>query len=133
MPTLKKTKEKKILSALKKKNINWIQTGKNDKAIDVYIKFGEKEGYPTISFETSYKGDVIVNKQVFTYENPNEAANDLALYIFNVGNEEKSFNMNDTKGNLYSLSGSQASNNTFKNVFSSSVITSSAFTKSMAN
>lgn len=126
--------ENNVLKNMKDININWIESNKKSKnAIDVFIKFGKKEGYPTITFETSYKGTVIVTNQSFTYKDAQKAANELALYIFNIGNIEKSFNMNDSKNGTYSLSGSQASNNVFKNLFSSSVITSSAFTKSIAN
>lgn len=125
--------EKELISELRKKNINWVNDGKSSKAIDVFVSFGNKENYPTVTFETSYNSKVVVSKKTFTYEDPQKAAKELALYIFNIGNEEKSFNMNDTKGNLYSLSGSHASNKDFKNLFSSSVITSSALTKSIAN
>lgn len=122
-----------LIDNLRDKNINWVNEGKNNKTIDVFLKFGSIENYPTVSFETNYNGKVIVSKKTFSYENAQTAADELALYIFNIGNEDKSFNMNEPKGNLYSLSGSQALNNDFKNLFSSSVITSSAFTKSMAN
>lgn len=91
-----------ILENLKNKNINWQDNSKSSEAIDVYIKFGQVENYPTVSFETSYNGEIIVINQTFSYKSTTDAANDLALYIFNIGDVEKSFNMNDTKGNLYS-------------------------------
>ncbi len=126
--------EKTILKKLKKTNVEWLSAdSRSEDAVDVFIRFGQREGYPTISFETSYKGNIVVTNQSFTYKKPEKAAKELALYLFNIGNVEKSFNMNDSKNGIYSLSGSHASKRTFRNLFSSSVMTSSAFTRSIAN
>jgi len=106
--------EKKIIGYLHKRNIEWVEANDSSDAIDVLVEFGKQDNYPTIAFECSYQGEKIVNRQIFSYDNPEDAADELALYLFNIGNDAKSFNMNDSKGNLYSLSGSQVLNKDFK-------------------
>lgn len=92
----KTDEEKEILAALKKINVNWVDKNKTaTDAIDVYIRFGKNQGYNTISFETAYRKNTIVQKQLFSYKETELAAKELGLYIFNVGNVEKSFNMNE--------------------------------------
>jgi hypothetical protein len=88
--------EKEILAYLKKMNVNWIDKNKTaTDAIDVYVKFGTKQGYKTISFETSYQKNTIVQQQMFSYKETAKAAKELGLYIFNVGNVDKALNMNE--------------------------------------
>ncbi len=88
--------EKDVLKELKDINVNWIDKGNQLKdAIDVYIKFGANQGFPTINFETSYDKTVVVTNKTFTYKDPQKAANELAHYLFNIGNVEKAFNMNE--------------------------------------
>ncbi len=88
--------EKEVVDKLKDINVNWIPTNKkSEDAIDVYLKFGVNQGYPTITFETNYKDAVVVTSKTISYKESEKVAKELALYLFNIGNVDKEFNMNE--------------------------------------
>lgn len=102
--------EKEILSLLKERKINWTTQGNN--CVETSISFGHIDAYNTITYQTVVGKNIIVKEQTFSYKDAEDAANKLSLYLFNIGDEEKNFNMSDVK--LYSFSGSQMLNNLAK-------------------
>lgn len=92
--------QKAILESLENRNIEWTKDSAN---IKVEIKFSKKDAVNLISFKTTYKSQVIVKEQSFIYEDLDEAGDQLILYMFNIGNLEKEFNMSEpTNADLYS-------------------------------
>lgn len=82
--------EKKIIKSLDGRNIDWTKDSAN---VKVYVTFSKIENVPMIKLKTVYKSQVVVKEQSFAYDNIKEASIKLALYIFNIGNLENSFNM----------------------------------------
>lgn len=102
--------EKEIIDRLEERNIDWTTKSKN--VVETIISFGHIDAYNTITYKTVVNKNVIVQEQTFSYKDAEDAANKLSLYLFNIGDEEKNFNMSDIK--LYSFSGSQILNNLVK-------------------
>lgn len=81
----------KIISNLKNTNIDWVTS--TAPAIDVYIKFTQKESIPIIQLYTSVNGAEIVPKIEFSYKANEATAKELSYYIFGIGNDDKNLNM----------------------------------------
>ena len=79
--------DSKVIQRLKEFNINWI-TGISTPAPVVQVAFSGKGDKKTITYSVQDRsGKTIVEKQAFTWKQPEEAATTLAYRIFDIGSK----------------------------------------------
>ncbi|MBL7766548.1 MAG: hypothetical protein JNJ58_10665 [Chitinophagaceae bacterium] len=84
--------EKDIIDVLKKANIEWVKGNASD-IPQVYITFTQKDKLPIIQLKVDYNGETVVPLSEFTYKDPKLAGEKLCYAIFDIGDDDKGFNM----------------------------------------